>query len=109
MASAKNEGNGAAMGNKLFMTTEDIAADLGIDEREAGRLVRNLGDRIKRKGGWYIAGMVPMPYYQNDEGHGIHVSGIGSSLSERKKICSCGRHIAPYSRFDGLTIFLLID
>ncbi len=38
------------MGNKLFMTAEDIAADLGIDEKEAGRLARNLGDRIKRKG-----------------------------------------------------------
>lgn len=52
------------MAGKLFMTTEDIAADLGIDEKEAGRLIRNLGERIKRKGGCYIAGMIPVLYYQ---------------------------------------------
>lgn len=52
------------MAGKLFMTTEDIAADLGIDEKEAGRLLRNLGERIKRKGGCYIAGMIPVSYYQ---------------------------------------------
>lgn len=52
------------MGNKLFMTAGDIAADLGIDEKEAARLARDLGERIKRKGGFCIAGMVPVPYYQ---------------------------------------------
>lgn len=50
--------------SKLFMTAEDIATDLGIDEKEAGRLLRNLGGRIKRKGGFYIAGMIPVSYYQ---------------------------------------------
>lgn len=52
------------MGNKWYMTAEDIAADLGIDEKEAGRLLRNLGERIKRKGGCYIAGRIPASYYQ---------------------------------------------
>lgn len=52
------------MASKLFMTAEDIADDLGIDEKEAGRLLRNLGGRIKRKGGCYIAGMIPVSYYQ---------------------------------------------
>lgn len=52
------------MGNKWYMTAEDIAADLGIDEKEAGRLLQNLGERIKRKGGCYIAGRVPVSYYQ---------------------------------------------
>ncbi len=52
------------MVGKLFMKAEDIAADLGIDEKEAGRLLRNLGERIKRKGGCYIAGMIPVSYYQ---------------------------------------------
>lgn len=52
------------MGSKWCMTAEDIAADLGIDEKEAGRLLRNLGERIKRKGGCYIAGMIPVLYYQ---------------------------------------------
>lgn len=52
------------MAGKLFMTAEDIAADLGIDEIEAGRLLQNLGGRIKRKGGCYIAGMIPVSYYQ---------------------------------------------
>lgn len=52
------------MAGKLFMTAEDIAADLGIDKKEAGRLLRNLGGRIKRKGGFYIAGMIPVSYYQ---------------------------------------------
>lgn len=52
------------MGSKWFVTAEDIASDLGIDEKEAGRLLRNLGERIKRKGGCYIAGMIPAAYYQ---------------------------------------------
>lgn len=52
------------MEGKLFMKAEDIAADLGIDEIEAGRLLRNLGGRIKRKGGCYIVGMIPVSYYQ---------------------------------------------
>ncbi len=52
------------MGNKWYMTEEDIAADLGIDEKEAGRLLRNLGERIKRKGGCYISGRIPVSYYQ---------------------------------------------
>lgn len=52
------------MEGKLFMKAEDIAADLGIDEIEAGKLLRNLGGRIKRKGGCYIAGMIPVSYYQ---------------------------------------------
>ena len=52
------------MEGKLFMKAEDIAADLGIDEIEAGRLLRNLGGRIKRKGGCYIAGMIPVSFYQ---------------------------------------------
>lgn len=52
------------MEGKLFMKAGDIAADLGIDEIEAGRLLRNLGGRIKRKGGCYIAGMIPVSFYQ---------------------------------------------
>lgn len=52
------------MGNKWYMTEEDIAADLGIDEKEAGRLLRNLGERIKRKSGCYISGRIPVSYYQ---------------------------------------------
>lgn len=52
------------MAGKLFMTVEDIASDLEIDEKEAGKLIRNLGERIKRKGGCYIAGMIPVSYYQ---------------------------------------------
>ena len=51
------------MGSKWYMTAEDIAADLENDEKEAGRLLRNLGERIKRKGGCYIAGMIPVSYY----------------------------------------------
>ncbi len=52
------------MGNKWFMAAEDIAADLSIDAKEAVRLIRNLGGRIERKGGCYIAGMIPVSYYQ---------------------------------------------
>lgn len=52
------------MGNKWYMTEEDIAADLEIDEKEAGRLLRNLRERIKRKGGCYISGRIPVSYYQ---------------------------------------------
>lgn len=56
---------------KLFMKAEDVASDLGIDTKEAGRLIRELCRRIKRKGGYYIPGMVPAAYYEKMKGTGF--------------------------------------
>ena len=70
------------MSGKLFMTAEDIASDLEIDEKEAGKLIRNLGGRIKRKGGCYIAGIIPVSYYQK-----MKDTGFMSSDGMEKDCC----------------------
>lgn len=49
---------------KLFMTTEEVAADLDIEIREARKLVQELGERVRRNGGFYIAGVVQTAYYE---------------------------------------------
>lgn len=65
---------------KLFMKTADIAADLDIDIKEAGKLITELGRRIVRKGGCYITGMVPTAYYQKMKNTGF-LSADGSKKS----------------------------
>lgn len=65
---------------KLFMKTADIAADLDIDIKEAGKLITELGRRIVRKGGCYITGMVPVAYYQKMKSTGF-LSADGSKKS----------------------------
>ncbi len=65
---------------KLFMKTADIAADLDIDIKEAGKLITELGRRIIRKGGCYITGMVPVAYYQKMKSTGF-LSTDGSEKS----------------------------
>lgn len=61
---------GAGM-EKLFMNAEDIAADLDIGVREAKCLMSELQERIKRKGGCCIAGLVQTAYYEEMKAAGF--------------------------------------
>lgn len=48
---------------KWYMTAEDIAVDLGIGTEAAEKIMRELGERIKRKGGIVVPGRMPKSYY----------------------------------------------
>lgn len=50
--------------DKIFYDVKDIAADLGIGLEEAKKLIKDLGERIERKGCIFIRGKIQVPFYQ---------------------------------------------
>lgn len=86
---------------KLFMKAEDVAIDLNIDTKEAGKLIAELGKRIVRKGGCYIIGMVPAAYYQKMKNTGF-LSSDGTeennyTLTEKRLL-----HLREFCIYSGL-------
>jgi len=73
---------------KIFLDDAGVAADLGTDLEDAQRIIRELNERIVRKGGMYIKGKVSAAFYQrmkesgflSDEG----AESGGCPLSEKR-------------------------
>lgn len=55
---------------KIFMSIEDIANDLDIDNSEAGKLVVELHERIRQKR-MCIAKLVPVTFYESMKSTGF--------------------------------------
>lgn len=66
---------------KWYVTAEDIAADLDIGVKESEELMRELAERIKRKGGMAIPGKIPEAYYQQIKSTGF-LSSDGAGLED---------------------------
>lgn len=87
------------MDTKAFMTVEDVAGDIGIDSASARALIRNLGERIERKGGIYIEGRIQAAFYQKMK-ESAFLSDDGADLDNRlltEKRLLCLKEFCEYS------------
>lgn len=92
--------------HKFFYTAEDIAADLGIDRQQAGKIVGDLTGRLRAKGILAVRGAVQRNYYlQMKESGFLADDGAGQDnrpLTEKRLLClkefcvysSLGQHAA---------------
>ena len=72
------------MEGKVFMTVEDIAADLSISEGEAADLLKELQRRLKAMEKFIIAGRVPAAWYEEQKESGFMEKAERIPLTERR-------------------------
>lgn len=56
---------------RLFMTVEDIAADLSLSGEEAADLVKELRRRLEAAGKYVIPGRIPAVWYERQKARGF--------------------------------------
>lgn len=52
------------MENKLFVTADKVAADLGVSKPYAYKLIHQMNDELNKKGFITVAGRVSRRYYE---------------------------------------------
>lgn len=73
------------MEQKIFLTVEDVAADLDTDTKEAAQLIRELNARIVNMGGMCIGGKVSAEFYRKMKDTGF-TSPEGKPDPDRRRI-----------------------